>query len=334
MSRARLARRTIGAWRIARREPPAGVRIAVDRLPAPDSLRLHAALAEALERVRPPGAQVVIRRRGNLLWSACAGRVNREQPVAPEDRFVLASATKLATACLVALLAERGALHLDDPVGNWLPQLPRAGRLTPRLLLAHRSGLREYTKDRALARLMNGGAPDHRWSRDELLAAIARLGPEREPGERFAYRNSNYVVAAELAERAAGRDFESLLAELIARPLGLSGFSFARTSSGSRLATPHLALLRRPVDLLAVTGGLIPNDALGRKRGYGLGVMTSPLPGAVHAGHDGMYYGWTASTGIDDATATTVAVVANLAGASVPAARLAKAVRAALPLRA
>ena len=301
--------------------------------------------------------------------------MNRDQAVAPEDRFVLASATKLATACLVAQLAQRGALRLDDPVSDWLPQLPYAGRLTPRLLLAHRSGLREYTKDRALARLMNGGAPDHRWSRDELLAAIARLGSERAPDERFAYRNSNYVVAAELAERAAGQDLESLLAERIARPLGIAGFSFA---SAGRLATPHLGLLRRPVDLLAVTGGRIPNDALGpvwgdggiassaqdlarftealfggellsgaalgelvtrssrfgRRRGYGLGVMTSRERGGVLAGHDGMYFGWTASTGIDDATATTVTAVANIAGASVPAARLAKAVRAALPLRA
>ena len=68
----------------------------------------------------------------------------------------------------------------------------------------------------------------------------------------------------------------------------------------------------------------------GRRGGYGLGVMTSRVRDAVVAGHDGVYFGWTASTGIDDATATTVSAVANLTGPSVPAARLAKAVRAAL----
>jgi len=374
VSRARLLRRTVGAWRIAQREPAAAIRVCADGLGRAESDGLRVALSDALDRSRPPGVQVAVRRRGVLLWAVCAGRVDRHAPVAADDRFVLASSTKLVTACLVAMLAERGQLRLDDPVANWLPELPNARRLTPRLLLAHRSGLREYAKDRELARRMNGGAPDHPWTRDEVIGAITRLGPEREPDRRFAYRNSNYIVAAELAERASGRDFEALLEELVARPLGLPGFSCARVSRHTRLATPHLSLLRRPVDLLAVTGGRIPSDAsgpiwgdggvassaqdlarftealftgelvsaptlgamvarssrFGRKRGYGLGVMTSQVPGGVVAGHDGMYFGWTASAGTDDATATTVAVVANLAGASVPAGRLARAVRAAL----
>ena len=190
-------------------------------------------------------------------------------------------------------------------------------------------------------------------------------GPEREPDRRFAYRNSNYVVAAELAERAGGEDFGSLVDTLIARPLGLPGFSCARSVGGTRLATPHVALFGRAVDLLAVTGGRIPTDSFGpvwgdggvassardlarftealfggelvsapmlgamvartsrfgRKRGYGLGVMTRREHGAVVAGHDGLYFGWSASSSIDDATATTVAVVTSLASPRVPASR-------------
>lgn len=315
-----------------------------------------------------------MRRRGELVWTASAGRVNRTDPVADFDRFVLASVTKLATACVVVRLAEQGALRLDDPLGTWLPELPNAGRLTPRLLLAHRSGLRDYPKDRALARRLGGGEPDHPWSRAEVIDAIARLGPEREPDHRFAYRNGNYVIAAELAERASGSGFAALLEEHIAQPLGIPGFSCAAEVPGTRLAGPHAAVLRRPVDLLAVTRGRIPTDALGpvwgdggvassaqdlarftealfagqlltgpslqamtarssrfgHKRGYGLGVMLERRPGAVVAGHDGLYFGWTASASRDDATATTIAVVANLAGPSVPAARVAKAARAAL----
>jgi CubicO group peptidase (beta-lactamase class C family) len=363
-----------GAWRVARREPPPLVRVSVDRLAGPESERLTVAVSAALARLRPPGAQIAVRRRGTLVWEACAGRVDRSDPVAASDRFVLASATKLATACIVALLAERGALDLDAPMRRWLPELPNADRLTPRLLLAQRSGLREYASDRAIARRLNGGAPDYPWSRSELIEAIARLGAEREPGERFAYRNSNYIVAAELAERAGGDDYATLLDALIAGPLGLPGFSCKTSVSGTRLATPHVALLGRPIDMLAVTGGRVPTDALGpvwgdggiassahdlarftealftgelvsaetlgamvarssrmsRKVGYGLGVMLSTLPGAVVAGHEGWYFGWTSATGIDDATATTVAVVANLGGPTISAARIARAVRSAL----
>ena len=71
-------------------------------------------------------------------------------------------------------------------------------------------------------------------ARSEVLDAIARLGGAREPGGRFAYRNSNYVVAAEIAERAGGRDIEALLAELVARPLGLAGLLVRRAASPAR----------------------------------------------------------------------------------------------------
>ena len=52
--------------------------------------------------------------------------------------------------------------------------------------------------------------------------------------------------------------------------------------------------------------------------------------GAIVAGHDGLYHGWTASVSADDATGTTVAAVCNLGSLRVPAARVAAAARAAL----
>ncbi len=210
------ARRLAGAWRFA--PPPSPPGLVVDF----GSDRLRTAVAAALARTRAPGAQVVVRRRGELLWAA------RTAGVAATDRFVLASTTKPVVATLLCMLGERGALDLDAPVSTWLPGLPPA--LTPRLLLAHRSGLRDYTKDRRIARRMNGGDPAYAWTRGELIDAIVRAGAEREPDRRFAYRNGNYVIAAEIAERAGGRDIGALLDELIARPLGLETMSF----SGSR----------------------------------------------------------------------------------------------------
>jgi hypothetical protein len=72
------------------------------------------------------------------------------------------------------------------------------------------------------------------------------------------------------------------------------------------------------------------SSRFGRTAGYGLGVMVRPIAGVRVAGHDGMYFGWTASAGTDDATATTVAAVTNMSALRVPAARLAAAVRTAL----
>ncbi|HWT22286.1 MAG TPA: serine hydrolase, partial [Solirubrobacteraceae bacterium] len=88
-----------------------------------------------------------------------------------------------------------------------------------------------------------------------------------------------------------------------------------------------------------LSGGLVPRARLremvtpGPRRhlpGYGLGLVSRRDGAAVVAGHDGFYLGWTASTGMDDATGTTVAAVANLGGVRIPAARIAAAARRAL----
>jgi len=53
-----------GAWRVAEREPAPRLRITADRLAAAQSGRVAAAVSEALERARPPGALIAVRR----LW--------------------------------------------------------------------------------------------------------------------------------------------------------------------------------------------------------------------------------------------------------------------------
>jgi hypothetical protein len=70
---------------------------------------------------------------------------------------------------------------------------------------------------------------------------------------------------------------------------------------------------------------------MGPRAGYGLGVMIVRRGGTLVAEHDGLYFGWTASAGMDAGTGTTVAVVANVAGPTIPARRLAEAVRRRLP---
>lgn len=372
--RAHLLRRLVGAWRATAPAAPADVRVSADELPTAVSAGVRHAVGEAARRAEVPGGQVVVRRRGAVLWAAEIGRATAASPVRREDRFVIASTTKLVVATLLAALAERGTLDLDAPVATWLPDLPNADRLTPRLVLSQRSGLREYAKDAAIRRRLSGGDPDYPWTRQEVIDAIAALGADQNPGRRFAYRNSNYIVAAELAERASRKGIEELLRELVCRPLGLGAFSFEPSAGGAPVATPHAAVLGRAVDLLAVTGGRLPSDTIGpvwgdgglassaadlarftealfagelvgpsalaamvrrssrfgRTAGYGLGVMVRPIAGVRVAGHDGMYFGWTASAGTDDTTATTVAVVTNVAAFPVPAARLATAVRTAL----
>lgn len=231
------------------------------------SAALGVAMERELKRARTPGAQAAVRRNGTFLWSASAGRLgltdDAGQAVGKDDRFVIASVTKLMVACVAMSMAERGELDLDEPVRKWLPDLPNAERVTVRMLLGHTSGLREYFEDKRLARRLND-EPFHPWTRGEVLEAVRRLGAEAEPGERYAYRNSNYVALGELLESCARKSLESLIRERITRPLGLETLSFLTNySEGSRVASPHVAVLGRVFDPLSRTGGKIPSHAAG-----------------------------------------------------------------------
>lgn len=365
---------------------------------APLRSSLRCTTARRLRRLAVPGAQVAIRREGDLLWSACAGTLrldpNRSGStgrVDRRDRFVVASVTKLVVACTTLSLVERGELHLDDPVAEWIPDLPHSNQITARMLLGHRSGLPEYFRDADVRRKLTS-EPLASWSRDELLDAVVRLGSERAPDQRLDYRNSNYIALGEILARRTGSTVADLMAERVSRPLGLTTMSFAGNETGiGRLAAPHRRRLGRPVDLLTRTDGHVPSHAIGEvwadgglsssaedlaalteglfegkllhlatvqdmtrryvspgsavrgvlgalqaiylgpaRRSYGLGVAIEQRASTTKLGHEGMYYGWSATTTYEPSTRTTVTVTTNLSGIPVPAERLERSLRAAL----
>ena len=227
---------------------------------------LRAAMKREIDRIRTPGAQAAVRRNGTLLWSASAGCLELtgcDKETLGGDRFLIASATKLVVACVAMSMVARGELNLDEPIRKWLPDLPNAGRITLRMLLGHTSGLPEYFEDKLLARRLRR-EPFYPWTRREVLEAVRRLGAETKPGERYAYRNSNYVALGEILELCAGKSLESLVRERIAELLGLRTLSFGENyPEGSRVASPHVTVLGRVFDPLSRTGGEIPSHAAG-----------------------------------------------------------------------
>ena len=243
-----------------------------ERGAADDSARslLRSTATTKLARIGVPGAQIAIRREGSVYWSACAGQLrlagDRSGPVEgvrSQDRFVVASITKLVVACVALSLVESGELDLDLPVAGWLPELAQGDTITLRMLLSHRSGLHEYFRDDEVRRkLMN--EPGAAWSRAELLDAVGRRGREGAPDQHFAYRNSNYIAVGEILARCTGRTIGDLVEERISRPLGLTTLAFAGNEHGvGRLASPHKRRLGRAIDLLARTNGQLPSHAIG-----------------------------------------------------------------------
>ncbi len=95
-----------------------------------------------------PGISVAIVDADGAITTTAAGSADLAlgKAAGPETAYLWFSMTKIVTATAVMQLSERGALELDDPVRQFLPEFPkpRAGwpEVRIRHLLSHSAGLR------------------------------------------------------------------------------------------------------------------------------------------------------------------------------------------------
>jgi CubicO group peptidase (beta-lactamase class C family) len=179
--------------------------------PAEETGVSAAGASRALELVRTRGATA-------QLCVLLHGRVVLDRAVGcdPGALFWIYSTSKPFTALLVHLLAERGALSLDDPVAAHWPEFGRNGKeeITVRQVLQHRSGLpvaRSILRD-ALAM--------HDW--DRSVRALETARPAHAPGEGPAYHIISYgFILGELVRRVTSSPVREVLHEEFLRPLGL-----------------------------------------------------------------------------------------------------------------
>lgn len=173
------------------------------------------------DRTDGPGAAVAVLRDGEIVLERGYGRAHLEYdvPVGPCTVFHVASVTKQFIAFGVALLAEEGALSLDDDLRDHLPWLPDVGRkITLRQLIHHTSGLRDQWQLLALG----GWRLDDVITQEQILSAVARQRDLNfDPGTRHMYSNTGYTLLAEVVERASGRPFPDWMQERVFRPLGM-----------------------------------------------------------------------------------------------------------------
>jgi D-alanyl-D-alanine carboxypeptidase len=120
----------------------------------------------------------------------------------------VASITKTFVTALVMRLAEEGRLSLDDALSDYLPDFPRAARITLRMLLAHRSGIHNYFESPRYARLALRDR-DRRWTFEEILGFVG--SPYCGPGRCYHYSNTNFVLLGRVAEVAGGAPLPRLL---------------------------------------------------------------------------------------------------------------------------
>ncbi|MEU5308973.1 serine hydrolase domain-containing protein [Streptomyces sp. NPDC021562] len=222
------------------------------------------------------GAAVAVYRGGHRVVDLWAGTKDVDG-TAPWERGtaqIVRSATKGVAAAALLLLAQRGELDLDAPVGEYWPEFKAAGkeRTLVRQLLAHRAGV--PVLDRPLT-------PAEAADPEVGAAAVAAQAPVWEPGTDHGYHAQTFSwLTGELVRRVTGRGVGAWIADEIARPvgadlwLGLPEAERARVGRVGPVAAPEAAGGLRTRPKRAVSEAYADPGSLTR-RAFG---AISPLP--------------------------------------------------------
>lgn len=289
-------------------------------LPAPAIPSIDGFISEEMEARHIPGLALAIAVDGRIHYAKGYGLADleRREPVRVDTPFLVASITKMFTATATMLLVQDGKLRLDAPIGEHLGDLPALWRpVTPRQLLAHTAGLSSFT---AHEKAPCGSRPEEsEYTQPDVLAEVACLPLDFEPGSDWSYSDTGYFVLGLLIEKVSGLSYEEFLRRSIFKPLGMAstrllgdgdgratGYSWdgARLERGPVLSPvvegPSGGLVSTALDLAKFDGALARGELLplpvletmwqpapvGTAR-YGLGFGLRPVGGRRQVGHTG-----------------------------------------------
>jgi CubicO group peptidase (beta-lactamase class C family) len=287
---------------------------------------------------------VLVAQGDKIVFEKSYGDANLEWNI-PDDsltKFRIGSMTKQFTAASILLLEERGKLSTDDYVKKYMPDAPAAWeKITIYNLLTHTSGIPSFTS-----------FPDYRTSEATpttpkgLVDRFRDKPLEFQPGEKWNYSNSGYVLLGYLLEKISGQSYADFVTENIFKALGMkdsgydsnsavvphhaSGYSPSHNgpvnsgyidmtipfSAGALYSTTHDLLLWEQ----ALYGGKVLSAASLKKmttpykQNYGCGLMITTAKGHLQYEHGGGIEGFNTEMAYYPDDKLTVIVLANLNG--------------------
>lgn len=165
---------------------------------------------------------VLIAEHGKVIYEKSFGLANEEtkEKLNHETVFELASVSKQFTAMGIVQLQKEGKLSYNDFVSKYIPELKDYENTTIQNLLVHTGGLPDYMQ----LMMEERGDKTTPVTNQDVITFFQKSHPEKEfePGEKFSYSNSGYVILASIIERVSGKSFENYLKEKIFIPLGMN----------------------------------------------------------------------------------------------------------------
>jgi CubicO group peptidase (beta-lactamase class C family) len=310
---------------------------------------IDAAVQAVLTSSGAPSASIAVVRDGRMVYEKAYGTARLgppELPATPAMRYSIGSISKQFTSAAVLLLAEERKLSLDDRVAKWFPELTRAKEITLRQLLSMTSGYQDYwPQDYVMPDMLKDTTPA------AIMKGWAQKPLDFEPGTRWQYSNTNYVIAGQIVERVAGQPLLAFLRARVFGPLQMASvvdtdqaplgpadpMRYLRYALGppreapkegkgwlsaagelamtaADLARWDIAVMNRVV-LKPSSYGELEREVLLANRaptGYGLGVSVAMANGRRQISHGGEVSGFTAQNDIYPDEKVAVVVLVNI----------------------
>jgi CubicO group peptidase (beta-lactamase class C family) len=188
----------------------AGVDVA--RLP-----RAEAMVRDEMRSQQIPGLAIAVIDHGKVILAQGYGYANIEHqvPVITDTVFQSGSVGKQFASAAVMLFVQDGKLSLDDPITRYLPEAPPEwAAIRIRHLLTHTSGIRDYGYEASY--------DTRRAVTESDLVRMACAQPlEFQPGERYSYSNTGYLLLGAILDRIGGRHYSEVLRDRVFKPLGM-----------------------------------------------------------------------------------------------------------------
>jgi len=292
------------------------------------------------------GLSMAVMKDGEVVFAKGYGKSSLKsgQNVTPQTLFGAGSVTKQLTSACVLLLAEEGKLSVNDKVAKYYPDLTRAKEITLYDLMTHVSGYPDYYPldfvDRRMAKPIDP---------DKLIAEYASGKLDFEPGTRWSYSNTGYIILGRVVERVSGRPFAQFLEERILKPAGMVDSVYEPKPEHKGLATGYTSfmlgepsaaipeadgwvlaaggLFTTPTDLarwdLALMKGKLLKPASidlmtkprvladGRTKNYGCGLFVVPANGEIVLRHGGAVSGFLANNSLMPRTKSAFVMMTN-----------------------
>ena len=303
--------------------------------------RMDEVVRQQVDKKQFMGA-VLVARAGAPVFSRAYGFANLEWevPNTTDAKFRIGSVSKQFTAAAILLLEQSGKLRVEDLVKKHLPDAPPAwDKITIHHVLTHTSGIPSFTgfADYAVTKKLPA-------TLENLYQSFRNRPLDFEPGQKWTYSNSGYVLLALLVEKVSGMKYDDYLREKIFGPLGMKDTMAEQNGAVVKHRaygyTPALTSVFRAADyidmtvptgagaLLSTTGDLMLwNEALygGKllsaeslrkmttpfKNNYAYGLAVRTVDGRQVIGHGGGIEGFNCFLAYYPGERITVAVLAN-----------------------